>query len=288
MNFPSRRILLFGGKGGVGKTTIASMAALEFAKSDPTILFTTDPASNLRDIFQGDVANLRIEQLDSDRLYREFLDRNLESFLEAGDRGTYLERQELRNFFELSLPGADELMAWLHIGELAEANPNAKIVVDTAPTGHALRMFAAAEHFRQFGAALDAMQEKHRALVEQFTRRSVKDALDIFIEEFEETAKRRREMLRDASVTAFIPILLSEPWVVEQTLRLIEEVRAEGIDVPVAILNRAVLEPDCDRCRGRQAADDEARKRMAPLPVMDMARSCVPIELVQSHAARRG
>jgi arsenite-transporting ATPase len=257
MNFPSRRILLFGGKGGVGKTTVASMAAAESEKRGPTIL-------------------LRIEELDTPALYRKFLDRNLESFLEAGDRGTYLERQELRSFFELSLPGADELMAWMHIGELAEANPESKIVVDTAPTGHALRMLAAAEHFRQFGAALDAMQEKHRALVEQFTRRSVKDALDTFIEEFEETARRRREMLRDASVTAFIPVLLSEPWVVEQTLRLIEEVRAEGIDVPMAVLNRAVLEPDCDRCRERQAADEAARKRLAPLPVMDVARSCVP------------
>ena len=282
MIFPDRRILLFGGKGGVGKTTIASMAALEFAKSGSTILFTTDPASNLRDIFQGEVPNLRIEQLEADLLYRQFLDRNLESFLEAGDRGTYLEREELRRFFELSLPGADELMAWMHIGELAEANPQARIVVDTAPTGHALRMLAAAEHFRQFGAALDAMQEKHRVLVEQFTRRSSQDALDRFIEDFETTAKRRREMLRDSSSTAFIPIFLSEPWVVDQTLRLIEEVRSEGIDVPMAILNRAVVEADCDRCRQKQAEDQAARKRMAPLEVEDVARSCVPIELSTS------
>jgi arsenite-transporting ATPase len=283
MIFPTRRILLFGGKGGVGKTTIASMAALEFAKSGPTILFTTDPASNLQDVFgsqePGASSQLRIEPLDAEGLYRQFLDKNLESFLEAGDRGTYLDREELRRFFELSLPGADELMAWMHIGELAEANPGAKIIVDTAPTGHALRMLAAAEHFRQFGAALDAMQEKHRVLVEQFTRRSVADALDTFIDEFESTAKRRRELLRDASQTAFIPIVLSEPWVVEQTLRLVEEVRAEGIDVPMAILNRAVLEADCDRCRVRQGADEEARKRLAPLEVRDVARSCVPIEL---------
>ncbi len=288
MIFPDRRILLFGGKGGVGKTTIASMAALEFAKSGPTILFTTDPASNLRDIFRGEVANLRIEQLEADLLYRQFLDRNLESFLDAGDRGTYLEREELRRFFELSLPGADELMAWMHIGELAEANPYARIVVDTAPTGHALRMLAAAEHFRQFGAALDAMQEKHRVLVEQFTRRSSQDALDRFIEDFETTARRRREMLRDASSAGFVPILLSEPWVVDQTLRLIEEVRAEGIDVPMAILNRAVVEPDCDRCRRKQAEDEAARKQIAPLRVEDVARSCVPIELSPSRAAERG
>ena len=50
----SRRIILFGGKGGVGKTTISALAALHFAKEKPAIIFTTDPASNLRDIFPGD------------------------------------------------------------------------------------------------------------------------------------------------------------------------------------------------------------------------------------------
>src|SRR4029079_19175495 len=104
------------------------------------------------------------------------------------DRGTDLDKDELRRFFELSLPGADELMAWMRIGELAEENPNATIVVDTAPTGHTLRMLGAAEHFRQFAAALDAMQAKHRHLVRQFTRRSVRGGVGGFIAECEETA----------------------------------------------------------------------------------------------------
>src|SRR5206468_10352287 len=117
------------------------------------------------------VANLTIEALDAEGLYSRFLERNLSSFLELGDRGTYLDKEELKRFFELSLPGVDELMAWMHIGELAEANPDAAIIVDTAPTGHTLRMLGAAEHFKQFAAALDAMQEKHRGMVRQFTRR---------------------------------------------------------------------------------------------------------------------
>src|SRR5712692_11279516 len=49
----SRRVLLFGGKGGVGKTTVSVAVALHFSESRETILFTTDPASNLTDLFDN-------------------------------------------------------------------------------------------------------------------------------------------------------------------------------------------------------------------------------------------
>ena len=132
-----RRVVLFGGKGGVGKTTIATAAALHYSESRKTVLFTTDPASNLSDLFFSNPAtqqpsNLTIESLDATALYSRFLSTHLPSFLEIGDRGTYLDREELRRLFELSLPGVDELMAWMRIGELAEENGDAIVVVDTA------------------------------------------------------------------------------------------------------------------------------------------------------------
>ena len=168
----NRHVILFGGKGGVGKTTVSVAAALHFSKSRKTILFTTDPASNLEDLFdrQPATGNLSIETLHAEDLYKKFLNDNLPSFLELGDRGTYFDKEELRRFFELSLPGVDELMAWMRIGELAEENADAMLIVDTAPTGHTLRMLGAAEHFRQFTEALDSMQQKHRAIVQQLTR----------------------------------------------------------------------------------------------------------------------
>jgi arsenite-transporting ATPase len=267
-----RRVILFGGKGGAGKTTVSIAAALHLAKSRPVILFTTDPASNLSDILHGE---LRTEAVDAKALYRRFLDRNLESFLELGDRGTYLDKDELRRFFELSLPGVDELMAWMRIGELAEENPDATIVVDTAPTGHTLRMLSSANHFRQFAEALDSMQAKHRGMMRQFTRRDVRDAMDAFVDQFEADAKRRRDLLTNPAHAAFVPVTLSELWVVEQTERLIRDVRADGIDVPFTILNRAVVDGDCDRNR-----DDAARKRLAP--VIDAPRACAPLDTPQA------
>ena len=273
----SRRVILIGGKGGVGKTTISIAGALNLAKTRSVILFTTDPASNLADILHGE---LRTEALDAAALYRSFLDRNLASFLELGDRGTYLDKEELRRFFELSLPGVDELMAWMRIGSLVEENPGATIVVDTAPTGHTLRMLGSANHFRQFAEALDSMQAKHRGMVRQFTRRDVRDAMDAFVEQFEAEANRTRDLLTDAARTGFVAVTLSEPWVVEQTERLVREVRAGGLDVPFIVLNRAVAEPDCDRDRVRAARDAEARVRLGH--VVDAPRSCAPLDTAQA------
>jgi arsenite-transporting ATPase len=295
-----RRVVLIGGKGGVGKTTLSTAAALHFARTRHVVLFTTDPASNLDDLFDSQPAtrsphpetgnrqpatgnqalpptrNLTIEALDAHTLYAKFLERNMASFIELGDRGTYLDRDELRRFFELSLPGVDELMAWMRIGELAETNPDSLIVVDTAPTGHTLRMLSSAEHFRQLASALDAMQEKHRSMVRQFRGREVRDAMDAFIDEFEAQARRRRELLTDPDRAAFIVVMLSEPWVVEQTRQLVDEVRGDGLDVPFVILNRAVVDPDCERDH-RRAADDASARQAFP-KVVDAPRSCTPLD----------
>lgn len=240
----SRRVLLIGGKGGVGKTTIAKAAAAHFP----------------------DAVLLDVASLDANALYQKFLGDHLESFLEIGDRGTYLDREELRRLFELSLPGVDELMTWMHIGELAEQH--LRVIVDTAPTGHTLRMLSSSEHFHQLALALDSMQEKHRAMVRQFTRRDVRDALDAFIEDFDARATRRRELLQSAG--AFLAVTLSEPLVVEQTVRLIGEV---GLEVPFVVLNRAVLDPDCALDEVRMERDRAARSRFAR--VVDFPRECV-------------
>ena len=115
------------------------------------------------------------------------------------------------------------------------------------------------------------MQAKHRGMMRQFTRRDVRDAMDAFVEQFEADAKRRRDLLTNPAHTAFVAVTLSEPWVVEQTERLIRDVRADGIDVPFTMLNRAVADDECDRGR-----DDAARKRLAP--VVDAPRACAPLD----------
>jgi arsenite/tail-anchored protein-transporting ATPase len=272
------RILLFGGKGGVGKTTLASIAALHLASRGPVILFSTDPASNLPDIFprESPLPSLTVEPFHPDELWKNFLEANLDSFIEIGDRGTYLDRDEIKRLLELSVPGVDELAGWMRIGELAERNPEARIVVDTAPTGHTLRLLGSSTHFGQISSALEQMQAKHSALVAQLTRRNVHDEIDAFIESFRSEWERRTAALRDPSISAFIPLLLAEPWVIAQTARLVEEVRQAGLSVPLAVLNRSRCWCGCRSC-ALICQNEKKAARSFSLPVISAPESPFPL-----------
>ena len=271
-----RKVIFFGGKGGVGKTTISSLAALHFSGQRDVTIFSTDPASNLDDVFADSrPRRLRIESVAAPELYGRFLEKNLENFLEIADRGTYLDRDELKRLFELSIPGIDELMAWMRVGELS--NEDRLVIVDTAPTGHTLRMLSSSEHFRQLEAALASMQAKHVDLVETFSGRRVRDAMDEFLQGFESQLNSYRGTFTDPGKTSFVPVLLSEELVIEQTRRLISEVKELQIDVPFGVLNQSTHDCDCDSCRQRK----EMEKRIEPdVPLSLAPRACVQLDSV--------
>jgi arsenite-transporting ATPase len=271
-----RKVLFVGGKGGVGKTTISSLAALHFSKQRDVTVFSTDPASNLDDVFEdARPRRLRVESVDAQALYRRFLGKNLESFLEIADRGTYLDRDELKRLFELSIPGIDELMAWMRVGELS--NENRLVIVDTAPTGHTLRMLSSSEHFRQFEEALSSMQAKHVELVETFSGRRVRDAMDEFLREFESQLNSYRATFTDPQKTSLIAVLLSEELVIAQTRRLISEVKERRIDVPFAVLNQSAHDCDCDSCRQRERMETQIE---LGVPLAFAPRACVQLDSV--------
>ena len=241
-----RRVFLFGGKGGVGKTTISAKAALELAESRRVILFTTDPASNLGDLFDRPVSNLTLEALDASALYARFLAANLDAFLELGDRGTYLDREELRRFFELSLPGVDELMAWMRIGELAESNADATIVVDTAPTGHTLQLLRMPEAMTTWIQAL----VKHRRALLEIDRGSggeqpavaLADPILAALERRHERLAQLRVRVTDRGWTSFVLVTIPERLAIEETARAADLLSDTNVDIGGLVVNRILPE----------------------------------------------
>ena len=258
----SRDLVLFGGKGGVGKTTLSLLAAIHFAPSRHVTLITTDPAGNLEDFGGEPPSNLTIESIDAPALWKRFLDEHLESFLELGDRGTYLDREELRRFFELSIPGVDELMGWNRIAELVSAAGDGLVLVDTAPTGHTLRLLSSGTHWHAMELVLGSMQEKYRDIVSQLTRTAMRDALDGFLETFSSTIASTETLFSDPERSSFIPVTTAEPWVVDQTIRLIEEIRGKGLETPFTVLNHATTGCECARCRKRSTLELAAGRRI--------------------------
>ena len=114
---PDLRFILFGGKGGTGKTTSAAAAALHFARLRPdrkVLLVSTDPAHSLSDSLAwpvggeiapvADVSNCFALALDAAALLADFNRRNGAVMQLIASRGTYFDQEDIASFFALSMP----------------------------------------------------------------------------------------------------------------------------------------------------------------------------------------
>jgi arsenite/tail-anchored protein-transporting ATPase len=135
----TKRLVLFTGKGGVGKTTCSAAAALRFARAGKrTLLVTVDPAKRLEDALGVPVgftatpveADLTAMMLDPATVIREHLQREVPQ--------AKVEEHPLFRYVTSSLPGLNEMMAIGRLNDLRREDAYDVIVVDTAPTGHAL------------------------------------------------------------------------------------------------------------------------------------------------------
>jgi arsenite-transporting ATPase len=148
------RVVLFTGKGGVGKTTTsAAAAALAAARGCKTLVLSTDPAHSLADAYGVTLTSepteidtgLYGQQVDTQRAFearwRE-VQHYLQDVLEQGGIDP-LEAEELT-----VLPGAEEVLALLELRRQAASGRWDAVVVDCAPTGETLRLLALPEALR--------------------------------------------------------------------------------------------------------------------------------------------
>jgi len=97
-------------------------------------------------------------EIDAPRALERWLAKRRESFERIALRGTWLDRDDVSRLLRLSLPGIDELAALFEIARLARTGRYGLIVVDTAPTGHTLRMLTMPESLRGLARVFDGMQ----------------------------------------------------------------------------------------------------------------------------------
>jgi len=266
------RLLLFGGKGGVGKTTCASATALHYAFNYPKssyLLVSTDPAHSLLDSIAGSSvpSNLELEELDAQTCLTTFKVQHDEKLREIASRGTFLDDEDISRFLDLSLPGLDELMAFLEISKLVEKKSYNCIFVDTAPTGHTLRLLAMPELIRKWLGALDALLAKHRYIRRHFTRSYSQDELDEFLKELYASVNRMETLLRDTVSCCFIPVMLAEELSIRETLTFLDELKRLRIPVSNIVVNRLYADNMCPVCAdGRSSQIRELRRHLSELP----------------------
>src|SRR5215510_942167 len=223
----SSRYFFFGGKGGVGKTTSATATALlllKFAKAnDKILLFSTDPAHSLSDSLGTTVGDRLVQvsshrraklfafEMDSKMALDDFRKQHGPVLAEIADRGTLLDKSDINELLNLSLPGLDEVMALFELSELERASEYSHIVIDTAPSGHTSRLLRLPEVFNRMVGALDRMAEKHRYLIAQFARRRAPaDEVDLFLQDLTERIERVRRLITDQQQTNFALVAIPE------------------------------------------------------------------------------
>jgi len=269
---PNLRLILFGGKGGTGKTTSASATALHFARQRPdkrVLLVSTDPAHSLSDSLDCEVGseiapvegmdNLFALALDTEALLEEFKAQHGAVIKLIADRGTYFDQEDIASFFELSLPGLDEVMAIIEIMDLMKEGRYDLVILDTAPAGHTIRLLALPEHMEQWIHVMDMMMEKHRFMVKTFRGRYVPDEADSFLETMASDLGRVRGLLKNAETTEFVPVVNPEAMSIYETETLFRALSEGGIPVHTVILNRLVDSRTFDELRTPPCPFCEAR-----------------------------
>ncbi|MEC3973933.1 ArsA family ATPase [Amycolatopsis sp. H20-H5] len=233
------RILLFTGKGGVGKTTLAAATAAALAgRGRKTLVVSTDPAHSLGDAFGRPLGAepsevdslLSAVQVDSrglvDSTWHE-LRRELRSSL-AGAGLDSLDAEELT-----VLPGVDELLALTEVQRLAEGGPWDVVVVDCGPTAETLRLLALPEAISGYLTRVFGWQPKlgKRSRVVESVHR-----LGTHLESL-------RTLLTDPSVTTVRLVLTPERMVVAESRRTLSSLALRGIRVDGLIANRLMPAP---------------------------------------------
>jgi arsenite-transporting ATPase len=254
LDYRGLKLLIFGGKGGVGKTTCATAAALELAKrsrQSSFLLVSTDPAHSLADSLADLVPpdNLKVFELDAREYLTTFKKKHNDKLREIASRGTFLDDEEISRFLDLSLPGLDELMAFLEISAWVENRSYDCIIVDTAPSGHTLRLLAMPEFLRKWLAMLETLLAKHRYMKWAFTRSHYRDELDTFVEELAASVRRMEELLRDSARCRFVPVMLAEAMSIRETVSIVKEVDRLQLPMNDIVINRLYPDNPCAVCR---------------------------------------
>ncbi|MDP8239807.1 MAG: ArsA family ATPase [Candidatus Hatepunaea meridiana] len=247
------RLILFSGKGGAGKTTCAAATAIQYAQNCPQDFFliaSTDPAHSLMDSFAGNSLpqNLKLTEIDAQILLTDFKKKHNAKFRKIASRGTFLDDADINQFLDISLPGMDELMAFLEIIKWIEDGIYDCIIVDTAPTGHTLRLLEMPQLIRKWIDAMDSLLAKHRYMKKLFSGFYRKDEIDEFLLDFSASINRMETLLQDPVTCQFVPVMLAEELSIHETGELINQLSFLKIPVNEIIVNKLYPKNKCRVC----------------------------------------
>ncbi|HLQ32608.1 MAG TPA: ArsA family ATPase [Chloroflexota bacterium] len=280
-----RRLMIFGGKGGVGKTTLAAAVALALARRSPersVMVVSIDAAHSLGDSFGqalGDdarqvdgLANLLAIELDPERHWRQFKEdwqaegeQLFQGLHGAGHLDPVYDRQIAAQLGKIQPTGLDELQAATSVIDLLDEDPARLVVVDSAPTGHLLRFLESP------ALVVDWAKELMRILLKYGLATRVKRLSEDLLELSRKT-KRLEALLHDPKLCEVVVVTMAERPVIAETQRLTERLQEMRIAVRHVVVNQATGD------RRQASAMQGLRRRFPELRFVKIARRAEPIQ----------
>jgi arsenite-transporting ATPase len=280
------RVVLFTGKGGVGKTTLAAATATLLARSGRKVLaVSTDPAHSLGDALEADLGGEPTE-LDPGLFAAHVDTRTLLDGAWArlqGHLGTLLAGAGVDELVadELTvLPGVEDLLALGEVRRLAESGPWEVVIVDCGPTAETLRLLGLPEALSTY---LERLFPAHRRAVRGLISglaaagRDTQPAWDRAVDALDALAEQLqglRRLLADEATTSIRLVLTPERVVAAETRRTLTALALHGLSVDGLVVNRVLpgappsLRGPAGRwLRERHAEQNGVLAELAALPV---------------------
>lgn len=275
----ARKMVIFGGKGGVGKTTAAAAFALSLARSNPqrhVLVFSTDPAHSLSDSFAEKVGQLKksvagVKNLDAMEIdpgkwfddlkqrYRAWTDSLFASLSGGSKLEIKFDREAMRELVELTPPGIDEIAALSSITDLLDKKEYDTIVLDTAPTGHLIRFLELPQVALSWVRTFIKLLLKYQQIVHANKIAEELVALSKGI-------KRVLALLTDAHSCEFVGVAIPERMSLEETSDLVSSLTELQVPMRQLLVNGVVPEKAAAACAFC------AERRNAQLKVIDEFR----------------
>lgn len=256
--YPDRRYIMFGGKGGLGKTTFSAATAYYLAKTGKRVLvFSVDPQASLSDIFQQDIfgkgpteimPNLYAQEIDADRRVKEYQQEIRQKIFDM--YGMEQIPEEIESYIQAAAaePAMEESAIFDEVVDIVIKGGYDYYIYDLVPLGHAL-------YYLSMASVYDAWIDKITNLREQMSeydqvasviRRDKEAEEDMILKELlyiKDRINRSSSILTDKKKTAFFFVLTAEEMVIKDTIKAAE--LFGKFDVPLSgyIINR-VLPPE--------------------------------------------